>query len=109
MCWGHDTAVTEKYKMAFIEHWSGTGDIDNEGDAERLILDTGEYMNALEAVHSGAVTVTMLMNKYGTGDATVVLKYKHGATEEDAAAASWTVYSAPFESLGYIFARVEYP
>jgi hypothetical protein len=95
--------------MPFIEHWSGTGSIGNEGDAECLVLDTGEYMDALEAVHSGAVLVTMLKNKYGTGDASVVLKYKHGATEEDAVAASWNIYTEPFTSLGYVLARVEYP
>jgi hypothetical protein len=109
VCWGHDSDVVEQYKMAFIEHWDGTGTIDNEGDAERLVLDTGNYMDALEAVHSGVELVTILKNKYGTGDASVVLKYKHGATEEDAVAASWNVYTEPFTSLGYVLARVEYP
>lgn len=66
-------------------------------------------MESADVVFTGVRTVTMYKNRYGAGDATVVLKYRHGANAAAALEAEWQVYAAPFESLGYVQAKVEYP
>ena len=89
----------------FATNWTGTGEVINSGDAERLALESGKYMNG-EVVNTGTKTVQLLQNNYQAGD-TVVLKYRHGATEADCLAAGWNAYSGTFVSLGYVQVRVE--
>jgi hypothetical protein len=105
VCWGHDTGVLEDNIRDFAGNWTGTGTIENAGDAERLALDAGEYMVS-EVVNTGLFTVQLLYNNYAAGDE-ITLKYRHGATEGDCLAAAWNDYTVPFDSLGYVQARVE--
>lgn len=101
--------MKEENKVVFTGNWTGTGSIEGVGDAEKIVLAEGEAMESDDVVYTGVRMVTMYKNRYGTGDASVVLKYRHGASAAAAFAAEWNVYSAPFESLGYVQARVEYP
>jgi len=50
--------------------------------------------------------VEILQNTYAAGD-TITIKYRTGVTEGACLDADWSVYSAPFVSLGYIQVRVE--
>jgi hypothetical protein len=88
----------------FAINWTGTGTIENSGDAERLRLDAGEYMES-EIVITGTVVVELLQNNYQAGD-TVTLQYRHGADDTDCLAAAYQNYIAPFESLGYVQIKV---
>lgn len=107
VCWGHTTGVEEDNIRTFADHWTGTGVIENSGDAECLTLDAAEYMIS-EVCETGTYTVELLQNKYDAGD-TVGLQYRHGATAEACAAAAWNDYSVPFMSLGYVQIKVEAP
>ena len=99
--------MVENNVRDFSGNWTGTGTILGTGDAERIELTSGEYMES-EVVFSGAiVTVKIYQNKYDqTGD-DVTLKYRHGNSESACLAASWNVYTVPFSSLGYVQIRVE--
>jgi len=89
----------------YADHWAGTGAISGTGDSEQICLDAGQSMVS-EIVYTGITTVTLLQNNYAAGD-TVLLQYRHGATEAACVAASWNTYSAPFASLGYVQIRIE--
>ena len=104
-CWGHVTGVLETNVRTFASNWTGTGAIENSGDAERLALNSAEYMEG-EVVNTGTKTVQLLQSNYSAGD-TVVLKYRHGATYEDCIVAGWNTYVSSFVSLGYVQVRVE--
>lgn len=99
------TGVIEDNVRTFATNWTGTGEVLNSGDAEQLALGPTEYMVG-EVVNTGAKTTQLLQNNYQAGD-TVVLKYRHGATEGDCLAAEWNVYAGNFVSLGYVQVRVE--
>lgn len=59
-----------------------------------------------EIVNTGVANVTLLQNHYDpTGD-NVTLEYRHAATQAGVSGASYTSYSAPFESLGYVQIKV---
>jgi len=67
-------------------------------------LESGEYMIS-EIVDTGLQTVALYQNQYQPGD-DVNLDYRHGATPNACAVASWNDYSVPFVSLGYVQIRV---
>jgi len=59
-----------------------------------------------EVVYTGTITVELAQNVYAAG-ATILLRYRHGATEVDCLAAAWNNYTVPFVSLGFVQMRVE--
>lgn len=99
------TGVTENNVRTFAQGWTGTGSITGSGDLEKICLAAGQYMES-EITYTGTVSVTLLQNTYAAGD-TILLKYRHGATQVDCLAASWNTYSVPFSSLGYVQLRTE--
>ena len=103
--WGHDTGVLETNVRDFTGNWTGTGAIENAGDAERLALETTEYMIS-EVVNTGAYTVTLLQNNYDPSGDDVDMDYRHGATEGACEVAGWNNYTVPFASLGYVQIRM---
>ena len=103
--WGHVTGVIETNVRTFAGNWTGTGEIQNSGDSERIALNSGEYMES-EVINTGSVTVTLLQNNYSAGD-TVILKYRQGATDTACTSASWITYTVPFASSGYAQVRIE--
>ncbi len=105
VCWGHVTGVVEDNVRTFASNWSGTGAIENSGDTERLALEPGEYMES-EVDETDIKTVELLQNNYAAGD-TVLMRYRHGASEVDCLAASWINYTVPFVSLGFVQVRME--
>lgn len=104
-CWGQVTGVLELNIRTFLNHWIGTGLIEYSGNAERIQLDTGQYMYS-EVVNTGGIYVELLQNVYASGD-TVTLQYRHGITQTACEAASWNAYSGQFISLGYMQVRIE--
>lgn len=94
------TGVVEDNVRTFTGNWTGTGAIENAGDAERLVLEAGEYMIS-EMVDTGAVNIELDYNHYLAGDA-ITLEYRHGATPNACDVAAWNAYVAPFVSLGYV-------
>jgi len=99
------TGVTEDNVRTFASNWTGTGAIENSGDAERLALESTEYMVS-EIVDTGTATIELDYNFYSAGD-TILLQYRHGSTPNACAVASWNNYTATFASLGYVQVRVE--
>jgi hypothetical protein len=105
ICWGHLTGVTETNKRAFRFHWSGTGTIDGTGDAEKVTLLSGQYMES-EICDTGIKSVILKQNFYIAGD-TILLRYRHGTTPANCTIASWNTYSSSFVSLGYVQIRID--
>lgn len=103
-CWGHSTGVTQTNTRTFNTNWTGTGAISGSGDSEKISLDSGEYMES-EIVNTGSVTVTVATNNYTAGD-TVTVSYRTAATEGGVSGASYSTYSAPFASSGYVQVKV---
>lgn len=103
--WGHDTGVVETNIRDYTGNWSGTGSISGSGDAEKMTLSAGQYMNS-EVVITGTVFVKLETGKYQAGDS-VTIKYRHGDSEAACLAASFQTYSSPFDSLGYVQMRLE--
>lgn len=97
--------MLEDNTRTFADHWYGTGEISDAGDAEEVCLEAGEYMIS-EVVYTEVRHVELLQNEYAAGD-TVALKYRDGATEGACLDAAWIAYAAPFESLGYVQVRME--
>jgi hypothetical protein len=104
--WGHVTGVTEPRVRTFVSDWSGNGTISSSGDSEKIALNSTEYMQSTVLYTGASKTAVLHKNKYAAGD-NVILKYRTGSTEVGCSEASWTVYSVPFVSLGYIQIRVE--
>ena len=59
-----------------------------------------------EVVDTGSQNIQLLQNQYATGD-DVTIKYRTGATAAACQAASWSIYTAPFASSGYVQVRLE--
>ena len=102
--WGHITGALEDNIRTFAGNWTGTGAIENSGDAERVALEAGEYMQG-EVVDTGTQTVELLQNEYAVGD-DVTLEYRHGATRAACEAAGWNAYTVPFASAGFVQVRL---
>lgn len=98
--------MVEDNARDFAGTWYGTGAISGTGDAERIELDSGEYMQS-EIVDTGDMIVELIANKYQAGG-TFTVKYRTAASPAAVLAASWSDYSVPFASSGYTQARVEY-
>lgn len=103
--YGHDTSVEETYVENFTNRWTGTGTISGSGDSEKISMTTGEYMES-PIIYTGSSGITLLQGKYTTAD-TVTIKYKTGATVAAVQAASFSTYSAPFSSTGFVQIRLE--
>lgn len=105
-CYGHDTSVVEDNIIDFTNHWTGTGVISGSGDSEIITLDVGEYMES-EDINFGAADCVISADKYQSPSGAPIIKYKTAATQAGLVSESWTVYSDPFTSLGWVKVRVE--
>jgi len=106
--WGHDTGVLEANIRDFAGNWTGTGSIVSSGDDERICLDAGQSMES-EIVFTDTYFVTLLQNNYDPSGDNAVLEYRHAATEGGVSAASYSTYTVPFASLGYVQIRLSRP
>jgi len=107
VCWGHTKpAVQEVYARTFAVHWTGTGTIAGVGDNETVFLLSGQFEES-ESWYVGSFKVQLLEDKYKVGAGTPILKYKTGATRVACEAAGWNNYTVPFQSLGWVKARIE--
>jgi hypothetical protein len=108
ICWGHDTNVEEDNILDFTGNWTGTGTIAASGDAERIILYPGQYMES-EVRFTGGGWYRIIRDKYGLlGSGSPLLQYKTGTSEVDCNNDTWHNYTGPFVSEGYIKVRVSY-
>jgi hypothetical protein len=105
ICWGHSTGVTQDDTRTFTGNWTGTGSITGSGDGEAVLLDPGEYLES-EVFYTSLEKVVLQQNVYAGGD-TAVLKYRTAASQGGVSGESWSVYSVPFQSLGYSQIRLE--
>jgi hypothetical protein len=96
--------VLEDNALPFQGHWTGTGAVQDSNDAENLALGAGEQMTS-DIVDTGAVTVSLTLNVYAAGDSATV-QYKTANTSGGIPGASWTNYTAPFASLGFVQVKV---
>ena len=85
--WGHVTGVAETNTRTFTDNWTGTGSIEGTSDAEKLALNSGEYME-LEVVNTGETLIQLLQNSYQAGD-TVTLEYRMGSTSTECGTATY--------------------
>lgn len=105
--WGNIDSPTQDNAFLFAGHWVGTGAIAASEGEDRAELDTGEYLVS-EVINTDVGTCTVTQNVGKTGD-TVTVKYRTGATEAACVGASWSTYTAPFASSGYVQLWVENP
>jgi len=106
VCWGHDTGVVEDNVRDFLNNWSGDASIQGLGDAERIQFDSGEYEES-ETWYIGAGRVRLIIDKYGSGSGTPVVKYKQGSSQALCEADSWHAYTIPFVCGGWVKIRLE--
>lgn len=106
VCWGHVTGVVEDNVRTFATNWTGTGSVSGVGDAEIVSLDSGEFMIS-EVVETGNRHVELDQNHYDPSGDNAVLKYRTGISQAACEAASWTDYTAPFLSDGFVQVRLE--
>lgn len=60
-----------------------------------------------DIIETGAFDVSLFQNLYDpTGD-DAILRYRHGATPNACAVASWNDYTVPFLSAGFVQVRLE--
>jgi hypothetical protein len=102
--WGQQTGVAENRALPFAGHWTGTGTITGTGDGEQLELAHATAQTS-DVVWTGSQTIELLYNHYGSGDS-VLLEWRTGNTPAACAAASWTTYTVPFASSGFVQLRV---
>ncbi len=62
-----------------------------------------------EVVITGSKYIELEQNHYNEAGDDVTLKYRHGSTEANCLADFWKIYSEPFNSLGYVQVRIDYP
>lgn len=105
VCWGHVTGVTEDNVRTFTGNWTGTGSIEDAGNAEKICLEAGQSMTS-EVVITATQTVVLLQNSYDVTGDNVLMEYRHGNSEAACLAAAWNTYVAPFDSLGYVQIRL---
>ena len=106
VCFGHIAGAEETNTKTFTGNGSGTATISGSGDSEKLAFQSGQYWNFTTVNTNGERTVTITIGKYTAAD-TVTIKYRTGATQVACEAASFSTYSAPVASLGFIQARLE--
>jgi len=105
VCWGQDTGVEEDHTRDFSGIWTGTGVISGSGDAEKIELYLGDYMES-ETWLIGVGDVVIEEDKYGGGVGNATIQYKTGATYLACEADSWNNYVGSFTSLGWVKIRV---
>ncbi len=99
--WGHFFGISEEYSRSFRVTWTPGTVILGEGDAEALGVHAGT--NEISSViHTGAIKIECVQNKYGSGDTFTDVKYRHGTTQAECEVASWNDYTGSFTSLGYV-------
>jgi hypothetical protein len=106
VCWGHQTGVTENNTREFAYNWSGSGTWQGTGDDEVLKLAPTQYMESEAVWIDIGQMVGIRQNKYITGDSGI-LKYRTNLDYMTLIGMSWTDYTVPFVSAGYIQVRVE--
>ena len=104
-CWGHDTDVAEEY-IGDLAEGSGTGTVENSGDAEKLTLLGGQSWT-LPAKESGVVNVLISYDVYQSGSGGPgTIEYRTGEDQSACEAAGWNTYTAKFPSSGWVQIRV---
>jgi hypothetical protein len=102
--WGHDTDVDEGTAANFSV-WVGTGSSLGSGDAERLALADGEFIDS-PTYNIGVGAVRLRSDVYDTGTGSSTIYYKQGSTEANCIADTWHEYTHSFSCAGWIKIRV---
>jgi hypothetical protein len=103
--YGHDTDVTEPFPRDFQGNWTGTADIENSGDDERLVFEVGEEESS-ECRYIGTGQKTIKLNQYQSGKGSPTIEYATAATKADCVSSGWTAYSGSFNCLGWVKVRL---
>jgi hypothetical protein len=86
--------------------WSGTGTVTGELNDEKIILESGQYMES-ETWYLGIGSGCINTNVYYSGEGVVIIEFKTGATEVACEASDWQLYNGvSFDSLGYIKIKI---
>jgi hypothetical protein len=105
--YGHSTSVDENNVRTFADNTSGDATATGSGDAEKLRFKSGEYRETEDIDTSGTPVVIIQKDKYQSGSGTITVKYKTAATQGGLTSESWSTYTVPFESSGWVKVRVE--
>ena len=103
--WGHDTSVDEDFTRDFSS-WTGTATVSGSNDSEKVRFNSGEYLES-PVWHIGSGSVTLAIDKYGSGFGSITVKYKQGSTIANCQADAWHDYVPGFTSNGFIQVRLE--
>lgn len=97
--------MEEDHTRDFTAIWSGTGVISGAGDAEKIELYPGDYMES-ETWFIGAGEVMIVEDKYGSGPGAATIQYKTGDSYLNCEADSWNNYIGAFTSLKWVKIRI---
>lgn len=103
-CFGHTTSVKESTQKPFISTWSGTGVVEGVNDDEKLVIESGQYMES-KVIHSELIEISIQQNKYGTGSELPVM-YRTGIDYDSCLLADWNEYSNSFTNLGFFQLKI---
>ena len=106
VCFGHDTGVVEDNVIDFANQGEGTATPSGSGDSEILTIDDSEYWEFRD-INFGTGECTLDTSKYQSPTGLPVVKYKTAVTQIGLSSESWTVYTVPFTSSGWVKVRVE--
>jgi len=103
------TDVQEEYTKPFANYWTGDGGISGAGgtDGEKILLGTGDSMES-NVWYLGAGAARITLDKYGSGEGIVDIKYKTGITVAACEADTWHDYVSGFICLNYVKVQLNY-
>jgi hypothetical protein len=105
VCWGHDSGVVEINIRDFTGNWAGSGSIVFAGDAEKVLLYSGQEMIS-ETWDIGFGRVKITIDKYAAGFGAPVVQYKSGNSKANCEADIWRDYIGSFVQDGWVKVKV---
>jgi len=102
VCWGHKTSVTTDITASMLGNWTGDGNIELSGDAEKMTLDTPVIQES-ETWYTGAGEFMVDIDKYRRAiiDTKPIISYKTAASKVECEAGS-TLWSWGDNGIGQL-------
>jgi hypothetical protein len=102
---GQETDIAESNSASF-SLWTGTGTVTGSGNSEAIVLADGESMES-PTWNIGSGTVRIRSNVYASGSGDAVIEYKQGSSSENCDIDSWSLYTEPFSSAGWVKVKIK--
>ena len=106
---GYQGVVDEDQKINFSGNWTGDAIVTGSGDAEKVLFESGQYLEMIEAWNIGDTGKTKIdLGKYEGIIGALTMKYKTGPTQASCEAATWaTAVGGYYTNDGWFMIRLE--